>query len=145
MNAHGAFAQRLDTEAPLSADDVLQHRLVEREVGDDLLQPPVLLLELPQPPDLGHAHVAEPLLPAIERLLTDAELAAELDHGRAGLRLPQREADLLLRVTLPGHRLPSPASKEHARKTRIAGGSGFGEGTTISSQLGSMASGAGGR
>ncbi len=33
-----------------SADDLLQHLLVERQVGDDPLQPAVLLLELAQPP-----------------------------------------------------------------------------------------------
>jgi hypothetical protein len=32
----------------LSADDVLQHLLVERQVGNDPLQTPVLLFELPQ-------------------------------------------------------------------------------------------------
>ena len=30
-----------------------------------------------QPPDLTHAEITAPLLPSIERLLADAELAAE--------------------------------------------------------------------
>jgi hypothetical protein len=42
--------------SPRSPDDVLLHRLVECEVRDDLLQPPVLVLELAQPPDLGDPH-----------------------------------------------------------------------------------------
>lgn len=40
------------------------------------------VLELPQPPQLGHAHPRELPLPAVEGLLAHSELAADLRHRR---------------------------------------------------------------
>jgi hypothetical protein len=34
-------------------EDVLEHRLIQGQIGDDLLEPPILLLELLDPPQLG--------------------------------------------------------------------------------------------
>jgi hypothetical protein len=42
---------------------LLQDGLVERQVGNDLLELPILLAELAQLADLRRAEVAEPLLP----------------------------------------------------------------------------------
>jgi hypothetical protein len=63
---------------------VPRHRLVPRSVGDDLLQPAILFLDLLEPADLADPHPAVLPLPAVERRLRDPELAAELWHRRAG-------------------------------------------------------------
>jgi hypothetical protein len=59
--------------------------LVEGEVGHELLQLGVLVLELPETPELGTAQPGVLPLPAVERLLRDAHLATDLRGGRAGL------------------------------------------------------------
>ena len=61
----------------------------------------ILLLQLAQEERVavgrfGRAHLAEPFLPALERLLGDSELAVDLRDRCAGFSLPQSEADLLL-------------------------------------------------
>jgi hypothetical protein len=74
-------------------EDVLEHGLVQAEVGHALPELAVLLLELPQ---LAHPHAVEPPLPAVDGGLADRELAADLLDRGAGLRLPQGESDLLV-------------------------------------------------
>lgn len=81
----------------------MEHLLVERELRDDLLKTAILLLELAQPLDLAGDHGTELLLPAIERRLRHAVLAADLGYARARLHRMQRPCDLLVRVLLPGH------------------------------------------
>ena len=56
----------------------LEHLLVQRQVGHQHLQTPVLLLKLLQLLDLARREPAEPLLPAVERLLANAVLPAHL-------------------------------------------------------------------
>jgi hypothetical protein len=63
--------------------DVLEHLLVEAQVGDELLGLLVLLLELPQAPQLGGTEVAVLLLPAEECGLADPQLAADILDGKA--------------------------------------------------------------
>src|SRR5258706_16370798 len=58
--------------------ELLQHMLIQRQIGDELLELAVLILELAQPSQLGHSHSGEFLLPAIKGLLTDAELPTDL-------------------------------------------------------------------
>lgn len=70
--------------------------LVQGQVGNQLLELPVLIPQLAQLPDLRRAEAAVLLLPAVERLLGDLELAADLDDRRAGLDLPQGHGDLFL-------------------------------------------------
>src|SRR5262249_39516373 len=78
--------------------------LVEAEVGDELLELAVLLLEQAEAPQLGVAHLTVLLLPAEERGLADAELAADVLGGQPGLGLPQGECNLLLAESrLLGH------------------------------------------
>ena len=73
-----------------------QHVLVEREVGDQALQPGVFVLELPQAAELAHAQVRVLLLPRVERGLADAQLAADVTDRGAGLDLAEGIGDLLL-------------------------------------------------
>src|SRR5262245_66187448 len=50
--------------------------LVERQVGHDLLEFPILFAELAELADIGRAEVAEPLPPPIVGLLADPGLLA---------------------------------------------------------------------
>lgn len=90
------------------SQDVLQHLLVQAQVGHQLLELPVLLLELTQPAQLGDPHAAEPLLPPVEDGLADAHLAHDVAHGGARLLLPQGEGDLLLGELRLPHGLGPP-------------------------------------
>ena len=58
-------------------------------VGHDALEPGILVLELPQAAELGHAEMPVLLLPENERRLTDAELATDVADGRPALGLAQ--------------------------------------------------------
>jgi hypothetical protein len=49
--------------------DLLKHLLVEREVGDELFELAVLLLELAHLAQLAHAHTGVLGLPSVEGLL----------------------------------------------------------------------------
>jgi len=55
----------------ISADDVLQHLLVERQVDDDLLQPAVLFLKLTQSLHLRRHQAGVLLPPIVVRRLAD--------------------------------------------------------------------------
>src|SRR5262249_16180961 len=78
--------------------------LVQRQVGDDLLELAILLAQLAQLADLGRAEIAEPLLPSVERLLADPVLPAELDHEHTGVALAQDVDHLLGRELARSHR-----------------------------------------
>src|SRR6476661_8816276 len=74
-----------------SPDHVLQHRLVETEVGHNLAQLRVLVLELPQPTHLRRQQPVVPLLPVEVRRLADPRLAADLGHSHPVMTLLQDE------------------------------------------------------
>jgi hypothetical protein len=48
----------------ISFEHVQYHGLVHGQVGHEPLEPGILILELLEAPDLGHAHPGELLLPA---------------------------------------------------------------------------------
>ena len=73
---------------------VLEHRLIQSEIGDHLPEPAILLLGLLDAPELGHPHAGVFPLPAVEGRLTAAERAAEPGHGGALLGLAQGLGDL---------------------------------------------------
>jgi hypothetical protein len=50
------------------------------EIGDQPLQPPFLVLELPHPPQLALAQVGELLPPGAERRLTDPHLPTDIAY-----------------------------------------------------------------
>ena len=75
----------------LSADDVLQHLPVEGQVGDDLLEPAVLVLKCLQPAHLVRQQTSIPFFPVEVGRLTDPGLAADLRNRRAFLALLQDE------------------------------------------------------
>src|SRR5690606_20827232 len=63
---------------PVFCVDVLENPIVERELGDDLFEPPILVLELTQPLGVGGFQPSVLGFPAIERLLADTGLPAHL-------------------------------------------------------------------
>ena len=64
--------------SPFFSQGVLQDGLVEAEVGDELLELPVLLAELAQLAHLRGAEFPEFLFPPVERQLRHLELPADL-------------------------------------------------------------------
>src|ERR1700729_1580659 len=81
---------------PLSLDDVLQHLLVEREIGDDPLQLAVLLLQLLQPLNFRRHQPTELLAPDVIGPFANPRLPATPSARRSFPPLPQHESDLLL-------------------------------------------------
>src|SRR4029077_7750395 len=59
-----------------SLGDIPQHLLLQRQIGDKLLQPPVLILKLLQPLGLINVETAVLLAPAIKRLLGRSDFLA---------------------------------------------------------------------
>src|SRR4029453_12083667 len=99
MPQHRASARA----APLFCRDVLQDHLVKAQVGDQLLQPCVLLLQLLELTGLIGLQACILLLPAVEGLLADADLADELRHRHPELGLLEHRHDLLDRKTATSH------------------------------------------
>src|SRR6185437_9262786 len=90
--------------SPVFSERLLQDCLVEAQVGDQLLQLPVLFAQLPKLTDLGRAHAAELLLPPIKGLLGDLELPTDLNDRSPALSLPERHCYLLRREFARPHR-----------------------------------------
>src|SRR5579871_5687541 len=84
-----------------SAERVLQHRFVECEIGNHLLQLCVLILELLQPAHLIRQQPVILLLPVEIRRLTDPGLAADLRHRNPVTALLQNERLLRVRKLRP--------------------------------------------
>ena len=81
-----------------SRDDILQHRLVERQVSDQPLELGLLIFELAQTPHLRRHQPRIKLLPPIKRLLRNPYPTGHLSDRRAGHRLLQHVRNLLLGV-----------------------------------------------
>jgi hypothetical protein len=101
----------------LSADHVLQHFPVERQLRDDLLQPRILVRESLQPPHLVRQQPAVSLLPVEVSRLADPRLAADLGNRSAFLALLQDERLLRFRELRCLHHLqllsqPGKASRK---------------------------------
>src|SRR5207244_86060 len=118
---------------PVSPSHLLQHVDVEGEVGDDLLEPRVLLPEGLQLHDVGGAHGVVLGLPPVVGL--DGDLQASHHLGELGALLKQRFCltqladDLLGGVPLPlheSHLLPPWGGRDsHSTWTRLRGPSYF--------------------
>ena len=113
----------------------LQRLFVQAEVGHQLLQLEVFLLQDPQAPHLGHAHALELFRPPVEGLLANPNLPADLVNRRAFLRLSRAQGHLPRGTpgTLHGTILLTFRFRS-SRKTRISTGTGSGEQITFSSR-----------
>ena len=74
----------------------MEHVLVQAQVGHQLLELPVLFLDLAQPPQLDDHNPGKLPLPAVKDLLAHAQLAADLHGWDACFRLAQSMDDLFL-------------------------------------------------
>ena len=75
---HGPPVGAARQASKLSADDILQHRFVDRQIGHDLLQLPVLLFVLAQLLHLGGQQAAVFIGLIIKGRFADTSLAADL-------------------------------------------------------------------
>jgi hypothetical protein len=90
--------ERMSLHRPQSLfflNDVLKHHLVQVQIRDQLLELAVLLLELPQPVQLGYAQTAVLLLPVLERSLGNSHPPARLADRCTALGLTQGKRNLL--------------------------------------------------
>lgn len=106
----------------LLCEHVLQDGLVEAQISHALLELPLLLLRRLQPSQLARAQSAVELLPALERLLGDADPAQDLRDRRPGLGLLQRRGDLLRGEPARLHGSAPPVRGSQNRKTRTHAG-----------------------
>lgn len=81
----------------------MQDLPVQRKVGYDPLQPPVLFVKAAQLTKLLHPEPRILLLPHVERSLADAQLAANIACLLPALILLERRDNLLFRVLLLRH------------------------------------------
>src|SRR5690606_30765078 len=115
---------------PVSLRDFLVGRDVQRLVGHQLLQPPVLLLQALELLHVVGLDAAKLRAPTVKRRLGDLQALADLTHRQALglplLRLAQLPDDLVRGVSLPlCHRRP-PCWSGKGAETLIAGGADFG-------------------
>src|SRR6478735_2594448 len=109
----------------LSADDVLKHLTVQRQVCDQLLQLAVLILKLLQPPHLSGQQPIELLLPIEIGCLADPSLPADVRHRHSVTALLQNKRLLGVRKLRGLHRSPLLPARESVRKTLANNGPVF--------------------
>ena len=99
-------------DSPFSLGHLLEHRVVQRQVRHQLLEPGVFELELLEPLGFAGLHAAVLVPPAVEGGFADLQLLADLaDRGarpQHRVRLTQLGDDLLRRVSGSLHREPPP-------------------------------------
>src|SRR5262249_10700512 len=110
--ARPAAARR---RSPLFLGDLLEHPLVQGQLGDEALQPGVLGLQLLKPLGLVGLEAAVLVPPPVQGLLAHAEALADLGEaqalGQVGLGLAQLGDDLFRRVSLHDSS-PGPAGPQ---------------------------------
>ena len=77
-------ARRLLAGPTIFCVHLLEDLHLHGQIGHQVLEPPVLLLQSPEPPRFGHVHSAVLLLPGVERRLAHVVLGAHrLDRAFA--------------------------------------------------------------
>src|SRR5262245_17590670 len=100
-------------------NNILRHRFIQRQVGDEPLELRVLVKQLLELARLARQHPPVDLLPAIERLLGDSDLAADVADGHASCDLLQDRRNLLNGKALSLHGTPSwPVGRIVPRNSR---------------------------
>jgi hypothetical protein len=107
-NAHSPPFAAAGQASKLSADHVLQHRLVKRQIRHDLLQLAVLLFQKAQALHLRPHQAGVLLAPIVKGRLADPSLAADLANRRAFIGLPQDKGNLRLRELRSRPESPMP-------------------------------------
>lgn len=93
--------------APLGASEpasellfqyLLQHLLIQTQIGHQFLQPLIFILQLPQTPQFRHAQTGKFLLPVVKGGLRNAHLYADFPDAGAGFGLFQRKRNLFFGI-----------------------------------------------
>ena len=84
----------------------MQDLLVERQIGHQAFETPILLPQLIELLELARIKTAVFLLPSVERLFADAVLADQILDRNPGLCLLQDNHDLALGKSRLPHSLP---------------------------------------
>jgi hypothetical protein len=88
-------------------DQLLERVVIQCEIGDQALEPCVLVLKLAESAQLADLQPAVPGLPPVEGLLADPVPTAEVGRLGTHLGLLQHGDDLLLGESLSSHRSSS--------------------------------------
>src|ERR1035438_5583029 len=89
--------------SPLFCDYRLQRPDVHRLLGHNVLQLPVLLLQLPQPSRLAQFQAAEPALPSVKTRLRNPVPTAQFSGFHPALRLLQDGDNLIFAESTLSH------------------------------------------
>src|SRR5215469_1883704 len=104
--AHALGHTQLDADEPARSPvfccDFLHDLDLEITLGDQLLQPRILCLKLPQPTHVVRLQAPEPLAPGVDRLLANPVPLGDRRH-RLAIRLPDDRDHLLFRETCFAH------------------------------------------
>src|SRR5262249_43953603 len=90
----GAPPAAAGPRSPLFLHDLLEHLLVQGQLGDETLEALGLDLQLLETLGVVGLHAAVLSAPAVERLLADGQLLADLADGQAGGQIDLRGAEL---------------------------------------------------
>jgi hypothetical protein len=117
---HGELSHDASEASEVFSDEILQRCVVQHLFGQELLEPPVLVLQRPQPLGVGRLHTAELGLPLVEGGPADAMPAAQVLGLGPRIMFLQNPNDLLFRE--PGLARSSISS----RSTQLSGGGNSG-------------------
>ncbi|KNN92692.1 hypothetical protein AEW58_14870 [Salmonella enterica subsp. enterica serovar Liverpool] len=78
---------------------LLQHLLVQTQLSDQLLQPLILILQLPQTPQFGHARPGKFFLSVLKCGLRNSHFSADFPDAGAGFSLFQGKCNLFFGIT----------------------------------------------
>ena len=79
---------------------ILQHLLVQTQIGHQFLQPLVFILQLPQTPQFCHIQTDKFLLPVVKNDLRNPHLSADFPDAGADFGLFQRKRDPFFGITV---------------------------------------------
>jgi hypothetical protein len=102
LTAANATCERRAGTLTIFCVDLLHHLNLEVTLGDQLLQPRILCLELLQPAHIIRLHGAETLAPRVDRLLGNAVLLGDARLG-VPIRFAQDRNHLLVREPRLAH------------------------------------------
>lgn len=78
---------------------LLQHLLVQTQLSDQLLQPLILILQLPQAPQFRHAQPGKFFLLVVKCGLRNSHLSADFPDASADFSLFQGKCNLFFGIT----------------------------------------------
>lgn len=104
---------------------LLQHLLIQTQIGHQFLQPLIFILQLPQTPQFRHAQTSKFLLPVVKCGLRNAHLSADFPDAGAGFGLFQRKRNLFFGITGLFHGNKPLCEQEERSETSVQTGTVF--------------------